>query len=123
MRKGTQGSPFFEPQPSNNSGRRGHDPSCLGDFIAANATGAHLDPSGCTIDLDLYGLEVGIPAPAGPVVRMTDVIPRRRSLATHRADPRHKSILPESAAAAEYLVAFKHNDLRIMTQPMELARA
>ena len=67
------------------------DPSAgLPDAITLQALRADPDPFGRTIHQDPNGLEIRVPAPLGPVVRVTDVVAGDRPLGAHGADPCHK---------------------------------
>ena len=55
----------------------------LGDFAALDATGAHAQAFGRTVDHRLYLLQVHVPAPAGDVVRVRDVISKLRPFAAN----------------------------------------
>jgi hypothetical protein len=121
--RGTFGSPFSHPRVYGN--RNGWHPletppagasqlqvrsgcgNCyldrLDDLAALDALSANLDSARSQTNHHSDGLKVGHPAPLAAVISMTDVIARRRSLATDSADPRH-DLLPKigSVTAGKY---------------------
>ena len=58
---------------------------CLGDFAALDATGADADALGIAVDEGLDGLQVHVPAAAGNVVRVRNVIAELRTFAANVA--------------------------------------
>src|SRR5580692_3987866 len=58
---------------------------CLGDLAALDAAGAHADALGCAVNQRFDRLQVHVPAPAGYVVRVRDVVAELRPLAAYIA--------------------------------------
>src|SRR5215216_6777017 len=68
------------------------DPASAGLFdpITLQALGAHSDPLGRTVHQDTHGLQIGIPAPLGPIIGVTDMVAGDRPFGAHGAYPCHK---------------------------------
>ena len=58
---------------------------CLGDLAALDAAGADADALGSAVDQGLDGLQIDVPAPAGDVVRVGDVVTELRAFAANIA--------------------------------------
>ena len=89
MKKGTFGSPFFKLKPARARARAQESAGFL-DAVTLQALGAHPNPLDCTVNADPDGLEIGIPAPLGSVVRVADVVAGNRPFCADGAYPCHK---------------------------------
>jgi hypothetical protein len=61
----------------------------LGDFAALDAVGADAEALAGTVDEGVDGLEIGIPATPGYVVRVRDVVAEARAFAANVANLCH----------------------------------
>src|SRR3954468_8095331 len=84
--KGDLRVPFFSYLPVQNFGSAG-----FLDAITLQALRTNPDSAGSALYHDAHRLEIGIPAPLGSVVCMTDVVAGDRSLGAHGAYPCHSS--------------------------------
>src|SRR5262245_57551065 len=55
------------------------------DLAGSDAAGARLDVAHGAVEVGLHALQIGVPAPLGLVVGVTDVVADRRPFAAHRA--------------------------------------
>src|SRR4051812_46133596 len=76
------GSPFF------GSVRRQQSAGLL-DPVTLQALGADPDPLGRAVYQDAYRLQVGVPAPLGTVISVTDAVAGYRPFGAHGAYPCH----------------------------------
>ena len=89
MKKGTFGSPFFKLKPARTRMRAKQSAGFL-DAVTLQALGAYPNPLDRTVNADSDGLEIGIPAPLGSVVRVADVVAGYRPFSADGAYPCHK---------------------------------
>ena len=73
--------------------RKGLPALGLGDLAALDAAGAHANALGRAVDQGLDGLQINVPAAAGHVVRVRDVVTELRTLAANIAYLCHDVLL------------------------------